>query len=193
MTKPAPGTWAKCACGARKRANTPGGCYACNRRANNAAVVRAYQMRDAPKRVDDKEVMLSLPIDLDAIYDAEVDYDIEHDRAIIKGHDLGPTLPDDGPGTCISVCRKCHGFLVGDPCETPPFYGRAYDTECSGAPPVRPARRRDPMMEAASTTSLANEPVGVKGNMDLMAGGRKSWAWDQEDLRTPYWEGYAPK
>ena len=193
MTKPAPGTWATCAsCGARKWAATPGWCAACNRRAKNAAYVRAYQQRYQPVRTQDKAVQLSELMDADAIYDAEVDYGIERDRAIIKGHDLGPTEPDDGPGTFISRCRKCEGFLVGDPCETPPFYGRAYDAECSGAPPVRPAIRRDPMDEAASTTSLANEPVGVRGDMNLMAGG-KSWAWDQDDLRTPYWEGYAPK
>jgi hypothetical protein len=91
------------------------------------------------------------------------EYFIAHQAANLRGHDLTYPEQDDGPGTFISRCRKCEGFLVGDPLEEDeyrkptPFYGRAYDTFCTGAPPQRPALRRSEFDMAAPSTSVGDE------------------------------------
>jgi len=118
-------------------------------------------------------------------------YRLAYVRAEISGHDMGMIATDEDAGSFISWCRTCLGFLVGDPCGedvdgTPtPLYGDAFDIRCPGAPPVPPARRRDPMDEAA-VTPKTNEPVPA----DLSGLGDMSdkWAWDE-----PGWERYGPR
>ena len=92
-------------------------------------------------------------------------YLIEWLRAVAMGHDMQAIEDDTEPGTTLSACAACDGWLVGDPFEADdlnrptPFYGRAYHTECPGAPPVPPAMRRNIMDEAAPSTSLGREPA----------------------------------
>lgn len=194
MSDRIPNAWGACShCGKRKRNSTTHDlCGSCNRKVNNARYVREYAARAQAKRVSDVlGVVLTLE-DLDLIHESMTEFYIACRRADALGHEMLPMARDDGPGTYITSCAKCEGFLVVDPCEAPPFYGRAYDTVCPGTPPVRPTKRRDPMDEAASSTSLAHEPVESDlSGLPYMLG--KPWAWEQGSLETPGWEEYAPK
>jgi len=167
-------------------------CGTCTARLNNAGYVRKYAAQRKDKLRADRAVVLGMSEeDMALANEAEIEFEIATWRANAMEHTMGPTLADDGPGTFIAVCERCHGFLVGDPCEAPPFYGRAYDTECPGAPPVRPAKRRDPMQEAASSTSLAHEPVSTElSGLPYMLG--KPWTWEMPAVE-PGWEAYPPK
>jgi hypothetical protein len=60
---------------------------------------------------------------------------------------------DIDPGSYIAMCWVCEGYLCFDPGVTTksnmPF-GKVWDTPCPGAPPDKPAARRDIMdVEAA--------------------------------------------
>lgn len=176
MTDRIAGAWGACSqCGARRRTSVPGTlCGPCNRRARNAVYVRNYAVRTKTRALVDRGVVLPPDTDPAMLREAEVEFTIAKSRAEQPmGHVMAPTEPDDGPGTFISWCYRCRGFLVGDPCETPPFYGRVYDTECPGKPPVRPSKRRDPMDEAAAYTSRAHEPLPLK-----LGGPPEVWGWE---------------
>ena len=100
-----------------------------------------------------------------ALSESEDLFRIEWQRALDMGHDMGLMENDSEPGTHIAMCHTCGGWLVMDANEyddismkhPTPFYGRAYQKECPGAPPPRPAVRRLLTDMAAPSTSLSHE------------------------------------
>lgn len=216
MTKPVPGMWDTCSlCGYRCRLRDDGLCGVCrnNRRPDrrlhgtcprcgrnrkrlgapppvckDCARTLRRMVRNQTGTVDPYRPWFEEEEQQRRDHAGRELFDIECQRALDMGHDMGLVERDSEPGTYIARCFACHGWLVMDPAEyddigmtTPtPFYGRVYQTTCPGAPPVRLAPRRRIEDMAAANATVALEPLGVSAG-GLATHHKKVWAWEMDE------------
>jgi len=100
------------------------------------------------------------------------------EEAFIDGHAMFRLEPDVDVGSYIAQCKRCLGWLGSDIAYGLEPYGKVYQAQCPGPPPVPPAERRSEHLRAAAQATGGGERADFHPTIDY----RLNWADPERNL-----------